>query len=96
MIKNLQNACNQEKTNGSNATIIKSWKTISTNHVDNKIYNDDKPKKFISGMPCKNNKMPRNLALCTSHEEPCTNDVNKKIHHSIKAKFFTIDMLSKK
>jgi hypothetical protein len=49
-----------------------------TNHVDNKIYNDDKPIFFISGMPCKNNKMPQNLALHTSHEEPCTNDVNKK------------------
>lgn len=60
----------------------------STNHVDNKIYNDDKPNFLISGMLCKNNKMPQNLALCT-------NDVNKKIHHSIMAKFFTIDMLSK-
>jgi len=28
MIKNLQNACNKKKTNGSKATIIKSWKTI--------------------------------------------------------------------
>jgi hypothetical protein len=45
---------------------------------------------LINGMPCKNNKMPQNLALHTSHEEPFTNDVNKKILHSIKAKFLLL------